>query len=361
MVNRHKPPEFLKRFMINRKGTAEVVGSVLFIVIILFFFSNIYLWHDSQTKTMNNLLSDKLNSQIQVNWLLNDAGQETNTLVVTNTGGVETILSRLWIVTSRDISAKHLYADLESANLHIAAGTSIKIALSGGSIPSGSEIIPVTLSGGVGQIPYTRTKADGETFTILTTLGNMASPQGTLKIVNQTGGNGNSNAPVGSVIVANFSTFNYYLVSGSSIGAPNNGYNINSNAANVAFSVVLTNMDENHRNITLNSNCQMFFINTKNPNNVGYLIFYTANVDNNGNISPTYSNVNLVYDKPTVVYFGSANPIAGSSHFTAKNLVTSGNKPDPGVYPLNLALLGTFSDGSSLGQNIPFVSIYINN
>ncbi len=233
-----------------------------------------------------------------------------------------------------------------------------------GHIPSGSEITPVTLSGGDAQVPYTRTKAAGETFTVLTTLGNMASPQGTLKIVNQIGGgdggNGNSNSPVGSVIVANFSTFDYYPVSGSTIGTPSNGYNINSNAANVAFSVVLTNQDENHRNIVLNYTSQMFFINTKNPNNVGYLIFYTVNVDNNGNISPTYTNVNLDYGKPTAVYFASANPVVGSSHYAAKSLVTSGSKADPGVYPLNLALLGSFSDGSVLGQNVPFVSVYIN-
>ena len=70
MVNRNKTPKFLKRFMTNRKGTAEVIGTVLFIIILLFAFSNIYLWHDTQIKTMNTLLSDKLNSQIEVHWYL---------------------------------------------------------------------------------------------------------------------------------------------------------------------------------------------------------------------------------------------------------------------------------------------------
>ncbi len=65
MVNTNTP-KFLKRFIINRKGTAEVIGSVLFIIILIFAFSNIYLWHDNATKTMNTLLSDKLNSQIEV-------------------------------------------------------------------------------------------------------------------------------------------------------------------------------------------------------------------------------------------------------------------------------------------------------
>ncbi len=138
MVNKNTP-KFLKRFMVNRKGTAEVIGTVLFIIILLFAFSNIYLWHDTQIKTMNTLLSDKLNSQIEVHWLLDDAtGQETNTLVITNTGGVATSLSRLWIVTSNQALARHLYANLENVGvtgLSIAAGASIKIDLTSGAHP----------------------------------------------------------------------------------------------------------------------------------------------------------------------------------------------------------------------------------
>ncbi len=351
-------PNFLKRFKTNRKGTAEVIGTVLFIIILLFAFSNIYLWHDTQIKTMNNLLSDKLNSQIEVHWLLDENGKDTSTLAVTNTGGTSTTLSRLWIVTNSGI---HRYADLESTSgnsFSIGAGNTATILLSG----TTSQIDPIPTSWSGSTATVSLNKADGETFTVLTTLGNMASPQGTLKVINQIGGDGgpgNDISPVGSVIVADFSSFTYYPVTSSSIGSPTNGYNIDSNAANVAFSVVLTNHDENQRNIALNYNSQMFFINTKNPNNVGYLIFYTVNV-NNGVISPTYSNVNLEYGKPTTVYFASANAIVGSSHYTAKNLVTSGSKADPGVYPLNLALLGSFSDGSVLGQNIPFVSVYVN-
>ena len=91
MVNTNTP-KFLKRFIMNRKGTAEVIGSVLFIIILIFAFSNIYLWHDNATKTMNTLLSDKLNSQIELHWLIDDAGEETSTLIVTNTGGISTSL-----------------------------------------------------------------------------------------------------------------------------------------------------------------------------------------------------------------------------------------------------------------------------
>ena len=274
---------------------------------------------------------------------------------------MELFCHRLWIITN---TGDHRYADLENVDnpdqgLYVGAGSTVSIKLQGPTSPVSSTLpIDRTVTRTTATVSYNR--AEGKTFTILTTLGNMASPRGTLTIVNQIGGdggNGNNISPVGSVIVANFSTFNYYPVSGSSLGSPSNGYNINSNGANVAFSVVLTNQDENHRNIVLNDNCQMFFIDTRNPTNVGYLIFYAVNV-NNGAISPTFSNVNLDYGKPTTVYFASADP----SNYTPKTLAPPpGNKPvDTGVYPLNLALLGSFSDGSILGQNVPFVSVYIN-
>ena len=158
-------PKFLKRFIINRKGTAEVIGSVLFIIILLFAFTNIYLWHDNATKNMNTLLSDKLNSPLEVHWLLDDNGEETNTLVVTNAGGISASLSRLWIVTSGESSARHLYASFEKSDgvsLNIAAGTSIKIDLIGGSLPSSdaSEITSVTFTSSGAAVPYTRTKVD---------------------------------------------------------------------------------------------------------------------------------------------------------------------------------------------------------
>ena len=53
-----------KRLLRNHKGTAEVIGSVLFIVILLFFFTNVYLWHDAATKEMNDMYVEKLNSPI---------------------------------------------------------------------------------------------------------------------------------------------------------------------------------------------------------------------------------------------------------------------------------------------------------
>jgi hypothetical protein len=173
MVIKNKTPKFLKRFLVNRKGTAEVIGTVLFIIILLFAFSNIYLWHDTQVKTMNTLLSDKLNSQIQVYW----SDDAPDTLVVTNVGGVGTVLSRLWIITN---AGDHRYAELENAgapsqSLYVGAGSTVTIKLQGPTSPASPLPISSTVTRTNAIISFNR--AEGKTFIVLTTLGNMASPR----------------------------------------------------------------------------------------------------------------------------------------------------------------------------------------
>jgi hypothetical protein len=82
----------LKRLLNNKKGTAEVIGSVMFIIILLFFFTNVYLWHDASTKEMNQFYAEKLNSQISINY-----DPATNSLSVKNNGGFDATLECYWI------------------------------------------------------------------------------------------------------------------------------------------------------------------------------------------------------------------------------------------------------------------------
>ena len=83
----------IKRLLKNKKGTAEVIGSVLFIVILLFFFTNVYLWHDAATKEMNDMYVQKINSPITLSVIVIILIQ----LNVTNKGGVDAKLSILWV------------------------------------------------------------------------------------------------------------------------------------------------------------------------------------------------------------------------------------------------------------------------
>jgi hypothetical protein len=128
----------LRKFLKNRRGTAEIIGSALFIVIILFFFSNVYLWHDQATSEMNNLLLERMNSSVS----MMATGEGVN---ITNNGGVTFALSRLWIIDSQD--SQHYYADLENIPGHpiiwVDAGQTIQVSLSPMADATSSPI-PVT-------------------------------------------------------------------------------------------------------------------------------------------------------------------------------------------------------------------------
>jgi hypothetical protein len=117
----------IKRLYKNKKGTAEVIGSVMFIVILLFFFTNVYLWHDSATKEMNDLYVEKINSPITISVM-----SSPYQLNVTNRGGVDAKLSILWIdVQSHNIGSPNTFNghfNLTQQNIVVLAGSSIQVS-----------------------------------------------------------------------------------------------------------------------------------------------------------------------------------------------------------------------------------------
>ncbi|UCH02441.1 MAG: hypothetical protein JSV20_01220 [Candidatus Bathyarchaeota archaeon] len=157
----------------NRRGTAEIVGSVLFLVILAFFFTNVYLWHDQATRRMDDVVADKVNSSIEVKvgW---DDSASTYVVNVTNRGGVGCGLSRLWIHTTE---GDHVYADLEDIDglggLWVSGGATVWLKLDiGAPEPSGS-VVDVDWVDAFAVVRYP--PEDGDVFKVLTTLGNSAA------------------------------------------------------------------------------------------------------------------------------------------------------------------------------------------
>ncbi|MBS7619930.1 hypothetical protein KEJ21_04700 [Candidatus Bathyarchaeota archaeon] len=50
----------------NKRGTAEIVGTSLFLVILLFFFTNVILWYDISARQAESVMLDKINSPISI-------------------------------------------------------------------------------------------------------------------------------------------------------------------------------------------------------------------------------------------------------------------------------------------------------
>lgn len=155
LLHNDEVKRMLKRLLNNRKGTAEIIGSVLFIIILLFFFTNVYLWHDSATKEMNDIYAEKMNSPIDVVLMTNPYA-----LNVTNKGGVETTLSMLWVTekstTPNQPDLRHLNYTI--TNKIVPAGSSVNVTLTG--------INPNVLYDPSGKYV---------TFKVVTTVGNSAA------------------------------------------------------------------------------------------------------------------------------------------------------------------------------------------
>jgi archaellum component FlaF (FlaF/FlaG flagellin family) len=143
----------LRRLLRCRRGTAEIIGSVMFLLIMLFFFTNVFLWHDNATREMDDALAEKMNSLVSIQ-VVNENITKTGgalQLKITNNGGVGVELSRLWIIEY--LGGGHEIHNFRDRTDWIGAGKTITIPLAESDIVLRKE----------------------NAFTIVTTRGNMAA------------------------------------------------------------------------------------------------------------------------------------------------------------------------------------------
>jgi hypothetical protein len=339
----------LRRFFQNREGVSEIVGGVMLIIILMFFFTNVYLWHDQATRQMNDALSTKMNSPVSI------AIAPSGNLVVTNNGGVDVALSRLWIING----SLHLFADFESLADYqpwVGAGNSTELDFNASAPVTNVSPIAVTWNGEYAVVQYS--VSGNVSFKIITANGNSAS----CSITQSNNGTANANVTIAPV-VADFQNFTYYNVTGGSnsftVDLTSGGGNfVNSNNGSIAFRVVLTNIASQKQSIYLNATSQLFFVYARANSTVGNAVFYVVNVSESGNLGilgTTYTPMELPYNVPTPVYFAAQGPIIGSTSFQPANRQSA-----VGVCVLNIALLGTIGS-NPFGQNISYISVYINN
>lgn len=146
-------------FFRDKKGTAEIVGTTLFLVILFFFFSNVFLWHDQTTRMMDQLIADKMNSAVRLEVV--DGGES---LRLSALGGKDVRLVRLWIIEVED--NVHSYIDFEELGFEVwvRAGSSLYIRF--GDENNYSEDLTVA---------YQPAWGSSVIFKVLTNLGNTAA------------------------------------------------------------------------------------------------------------------------------------------------------------------------------------------
>lgn len=98
----------------DQRGTAEIVGTSLFLVILLFFFTNVILWYDVSARQAESVTIDKINSPISMAvYARAGQGQSENPLIlrVRSLGVKDVQIVRVrWIEAVND---NHGCADIE--------------------------------------------------------------------------------------------------------------------------------------------------------------------------------------------------------------------------------------------------------
>jgi len=167
----------LRRFRRDRRGASEIVGTALFLVILFFFFTNVFLWHDQVTREMDQVVVDRMNSGVRVDVFSNATDVW---LKVDNVGGLGVTLSRLWIVNSTQSVGSvddHLFADFENFSVYVAAGghRNITLRLAGANSADDQGKVDVSVIGDSVFVDYAPVSGVRVTFRVLTKRANSAA------------------------------------------------------------------------------------------------------------------------------------------------------------------------------------------
>jgi hypothetical protein len=153
----------LRKLLRNHRGTAEVIGTIMMVMILLFFFTNVYVYHATAVKQMNELNLKKLSAQMDMNYADGELNVTAEDAKVT--------LARLWIKMDGD----HVFADLEQFKIQVMPGDNnyVTIRFSPGNVRDdgyGALFVNAAYDGGRTITVYCSLPAS-PSFTMVNTLG----------------------------------------------------------------------------------------------------------------------------------------------------------------------------------------------
>lgn len=326
------------------RGFSSIVGGIFMVLMAFVIASSYFLWTLSQNtiyfaavRDKNQFEADRLSENMQVNttsYAVNTNGSVTVLATLQNTGASSIQLKTVWVYVSNSTWTNYNFSALSNTNVQ------------GGTFFSLSAVLSVSGVNATGSYNFASW--------LMTARGNVVTlQQMTLTnniVVSQT------TQGIGALMM-DFQNFTYYNVTGSgpyslNFSAGASGYYVQgatASKAQIAFRVIVTNLDQNQRSITLTGGSVLFSIFPSGQQSIRGAFWYIVNVNSTtGAISNTYTNVTLIYNQATLLYFASNAPGIFGPSGVAPNA--------QGTTPVNLALIGQIGS-DAFGQNIPFVSI----
>jgi len=338
--------EKIKRLLCDKRGFSSIVGAIFAVLAMMSLFTTVFLWmisqntfYNEEVKARNQLEIDRLNERIKAsrtNYTIYTNGKISVTTELQNIGPLSVQLTTIWVYISN--ASCNVYNFTRFSNAYLKAGANstfnVEVSVAGISSSSTYKFTSWLITGRGNVVPL-------EEYTGKILIASVAQGIGALQ--------------------NNFEDFKYYNVTKQGsiyvlANYPNgaSGYLVNQGGEGIAFQVLVTNLDENERTIVLLPSSVLFSMFPTTEQQIRAAFWYIVNVNGSGVISSTYTPVTLSFGVETRLYFASYKIITGGDLFSPSK--ASFTK----TAPVNLALIGTIG-GSPYGQNIPFVSIYINN
>jgi len=330
---------FKKIWKGRSKGVSTVIGTVFLMLIVFMVATNVVLWTFSRGAEYTQVVQDenqKNVDRLSENVVASGAnysvsGNEvTLEVTVTNTGSVAVQVVNLWVFDADPSNQEYTN---KSLNLNLNPGEVSELR--------GPNALTVTIPG-----------ADPSHIFVswfVTARGNTVATE-------ETQAEGVIVAEVAQGIGylgMDFDEFRYFKFESDDTlkdWPDGSGSYLVPSSEPVAFRIKLTNYDPSgaKRALTLNSHSLVWLYFPK----VGKQVYWhVVNVDANGRIQSTYSDVSIAYKETAYVYFASGSDGTFNGIPDKQKPVSSG----PGA--INLLLLGEIGS-SSYGQNIPFVSVF---
>jgi len=334
------------------KGFSSIAGAIFMVFIIGVLASSYFLWTLSQNtiyneaiRERNQLDVDRMSESVKV-WSTAYGVDATNTVNVSaqiqNVGPSPIGFTTIWIRVANNTWNNYNFSKLSNADV------------------AGGAIFLLNLNIRVSGVTVNSSASYTFASWLITAKGNTVALQQTTVssniIISQT------TQGIGALMM-DFQNFTYYNVTGSkppySLGgypAGASGYYVQGaygSGGQIAFRVIITDLDQAKRDITLSANSVLFAIFPTQGTQPRGAYWYIVNVnETTGAILGTYTNVTLVYNVAKTLYFASQWPSPDS------RFPYPWGSSYTGIAAVNLALVGTIGS-DPFGQNIPFVSINV--
>lgn len=306
----------------DSKGVSTAVGTVLLTITVFAVFSNILYWtiyqntlYSESVRKSNQTDADRFNEKVIASdgnySVLGDKVKVEVTL--TNVGAVAVQIINLWVFDTTQ--QKYGFNNtISSLNLNLNPGNALDL--------TGENAIIVTID--------EARSLDKFNSWFVTARGNTVPVEKEEDITVAQVAQG-----IGSINM-DFRTFRYYEVTDNQLGLEKFSFSIPGKKDTV-FGVYLTNLDESRRPLNLSSHSCIWLIIPGSSTSASWPI---TKVEDNTIL--TFDFQVLEYRKPTLVFFGKTKPSQLADNIAA----------------VNILLYGTIG-GDDYGQNIPFISVYV--